>query len=98
MFVHSVYFWLKSDVDRDANKAFEDGLNELNSISAVKAVYVGRPAQTSRPVIDSTYDFALTVVLRDLQAHDEYQVDPIHKAFLAKFGQMIDKVLIYDAD
>lgn len=99
MLVHSVFFWLKSGLDAAAIAAFEDGLHALKGISAAEAVYVGTPAATpDRPVIDSSYDYALTVVLKDLSAHDAYQVDALHKAFIENFASFWDRVLIYDAD
>ncbi len=99
MFVHTVYFWLREDLTEEQRKAFkEEGIDSLKKIEAAYTVYTGSPAQTDRPVIDRTYDFGLTVVLEDLQHHDYYQVDPIHKEFVEKFGDYWTKVTIYDAE
>jgi hypothetical protein len=68
------------------------------AISAAEAVHVGTPAPTPpRPVIDTSYDFALTVLVQDVAAHDAYQADPIHLAFVAAFKPFWDRVQIYDA-
>jgi len=48
-------------------------------------------------VVDDSYDCALSVVLRDLDAHDLYQADPIHLAFIEKCGHLWERVVIYDA-
>ena len=42
--IHSVYFWLKDDLDEQAIAAFETGLDALcNKTTAVKGDY-GKPA------------------------------------------------------
>jgi hypothetical protein len=48
-------------------------------------------------VVDTSYTFSLLLVFGDLAAHDSYQVDPIHKAFLDEFRVMFEKVVIYDS-
>jgi hypothetical protein len=51
-----------------------------------------------RPVIEDSYDYAITVVLKDMEAHDHYQVDPIHLDFIDKCKDFWERVVIYDAD
>lgn len=98
MLVHSVFFWLKSDLSEEQRSAFRSGVESLAAIPSAEAVYIGTPAATDRPVIDRSYDIGLTVVLKDLAAHDAYQVDPIHRKFVDEFGGYWARVLIYDAD
>lgn len=99
MLIHSVYFWLKEGLTLDQLAEFRQGLNSLAKIDGVVALHVGTPAATPpRPVIDASYDFALLVILPNLAAHDTYQVHPLHKAFLAKFGDWWTRVAIYDFD
>ena len=44
MLVHSVFFYLKSDLTNADRNAFEKGVNALKEIDAAEAVYVGTPA------------------------------------------------------
>ncbi|ARN57164.1 Dabb family protein [Sedimentisphaera salicampi] len=98
MLVHSVFFWLKEDLAEAELYLFREKLETLKQIPAAHSVYIGTPASTDRPVIDRSYDFALTVVFEDIGKHDEYQSDPLHKTFLNECSDMFEKVLIYDAD
>lgn len=98
MLVHTVYFWLKSDLTEEQRAAFAKGVDSLRGIGCAEAVYIGTPAATDRPVIDKSYDIGLTVVLADMAAHDAYQVDPIHTKFVEEFGSYWERVVIYDAD
>lgn len=98
MLVHSVYFWLKPELTPAQRADFRRAAESLGSIKAVQKVYVGTPAATAqRPIIDHTYSFSLTVICKDVAAHDAYQVDPIHLAFVNSFKTFWARVQIYDS-
>jgi hypothetical protein len=98
MLVHSVFFWLKDDLSEDDMAEFAIELEGLKEIELAEAVYVGTPGPTGgRAVVDDTYDFALTVILKGMEAHDAYQVHPVHKAFAENNKDKWRKVQVYDA-
>lgn len=98
MLVHTVYFWLKPELTAQQQADFIRGVSKLGAIKAVDQIYVGRPAPTEkRPIIDSSYSVALTVICKDVAAHDAYQVDPIHLEFIEGFKTFWHRVQIYDA-
>ncbi len=97
MLVHSVYFWLREDLDQDAIEGFARDLATLLTIPTVRQGWIGQPASTRRPVIDHSYSFALTVVFDDLAGHDAYQVEPRHLDFLARQRHAWSNVVIYDS-
>ncbi len=97
MIVHNVFFWLKKDLIDDDVKSFEKGLLDLGKLDSVKQIFVGRPAPTARPVVDSSYSYCLTVIFENMIGHDDYQVDPLHKAFLSNHSAKWERVLIYDS-
>lgn len=100
MLIHSVYFWLQSSLDEQQINEFATALEGLKSIKSAEAVYVGTPstAVADRPVIEKGYSYALTVVFKDIESHNAYQVDPIHTAFLETYKPMFEKVCVFDAD
>lgn len=96
MLVHSVLFWLKPGTDK---ARFRAEVSKLAGIPGLIACHIGTPAATAkRPVIDTSYDFALTVVVKDVAAHDAYQIDPLHTAFIATCKEQWTRVQIYDAE
>lgn len=98
MLVHTVYFWLKPKLTAAQRLEFRRAAETLGKIKSVEKVYVGAPAATTkRPIIDDSYSVALTVVCKNVAAHDAYQVDPIHLAFVEKCKTWWARVLIYDA-
>jgi hypothetical protein len=98
MLIHTVFFWLKPELTTAQRAEFRREVEKLAGIKAVEKIYVGTPAATAkRPIIDDSYSVALTVLCRDVAAHDAYQVDPLHLAFVEKCKSMWTRVQIYDA-
>jgi hypothetical protein len=98
MLVHSVFFTMKGNLGENQSKAFREGLESLRAIESVEQMFIGIPAPTiKRPVIDQAYDYALTVLFRDMKAHDVYQDHPIHTAFVQKYSNLWEKVRVFDA-
>jgi len=99
MLVHTVFFWLKPELTAAQRADFRRGVESLAGIKSAEKVFVGAPAATEpRPIIDRSYDVALTVIAKDVAAHDAYQVDPIHLAFVARFKTFWTHLQIYDAE
>lgn len=99
MLIHSVYFWLRRSASEEDRTEFRRRLASLGAIEAVEAFYLGAPASTpKRPIVDSTYDYAITVILANLTAHERYQEDPIHTEFLEHCAHLFERVKVYDAE
>jgi hypothetical protein len=98
MLIHTVFFWLKPELTPAQRAEFRRGVESLGGIKSVEKIYIGTPAATQkRPIIDDSYSVALTVVCKDVAAHDAYQVDPIHLAFVDSCKTFWTRVQIYDA-
>ena len=99
MLIHTVIFWLKKNLNAEDRSQFFQGVEKLGEIQSVEHNFIGTPANTTkRPVVDDTYDCAITVVLKNLKDHDLYQVDPIHLNFIKECSHLWEKVQIFDAD
>ena len=51
----------------------------------------------NRDVVDHSYDHALIVHFKDQAAHDAYQIDSIHTAFVEAHKDKWSKVVVYDS-
>lgn len=99
MLVHNVFFYLRKDLDGPELTEFHMGLESLKHIKHAEAVYIGSPAPVAeRPVLVADYDFCLTVLLKDVAAHDAYQQDPRHQAFLQTHKEKWKRVKVFDAN
>ncbi len=94
--LHIVVIWLKNP-EKDLKQYLIDTEEFVTHVPSVKSYHIGIPAPTDRPIIDNSYSLCLTVGFEDMAGHDQYQEDPIHKAFVAKSKALWEKVLIYDA-
>ena len=97
-FIHTAYFWFKDSVSQERLDAFYASTEKLSEIDVVMELYTGKPANTTRPIVERSYDYAFVVHLKDLAAHDAYQKDPIHLKMLADFSGLWEKVMITDIE
>lgn len=99
MLAHSVYFWLKPDLTDAQRAEFVAALEALRAVPSVGTFVLGTPAAVAdRPVVDKTFDYGITCLFADLEAHNAYQVHPLHVAFVTLGKQLWSQVKIYDAD
>lgn len=97
LFVHHVYFWMKDGKTEQDKKKLLEGLKTLKNVEVIKQVHIGKPASTNRDVIDTTYDYSLLLIFKDLTDQKIYQKHPIHLAFIDKYAHLWDRVIVYDA-
>ncbi|NIG52339.1 Dabb family protein [Chitinophaga sp. Cy-1792] len=97
-FVHVVNFYLKPGLSAEDIKRFEAGVSSLGGIEEISVFNVGKPASTDRPVIDKSYSYCLICVFANQDAHDVYQVHPIHLNFVDNCNQYWEKVVIFDSE
>lgn len=95
---HHVYFWLKDDHQNPVDRAvFEQGLASLFEIGLVEGGRWAVPAKVvERPVIDQSWDYALSMRFATIEDHDAYQSDPDHHVFISTFKDWWKKVLVMD--
>src|SRR5207247_2341819 len=73
MFVHTVFFWLKTGVGEDARaQLVRDCREYLGTIPSVKNLLVGIPAMTPREVVDSWYGGRLAGVRGAVKGHADH--------------------------
>jgi hypothetical protein len=98
MLVHSVYFWLKPGLTPAERARFRAEVGKLSAIATVDRVYIGPPAPLAvRNVTERSFDVALTIVFKDAAAHDAYQVDPVHLAFVEGNQASWTRVQVFDS-
>ena len=96
-FIHHVYFWLKNTGNLSDRDKLVEGLKTLSSIKTIRQFHIGKPANTSREVIDSSYAVSWMLVFKFDADQAAYQSDPIHLKFIAEYGHLWSKVVVYDS-
>jgi len=97
LFIHHVYFWLNEPVTPEIRGKFEKGLKKLVTVETIVDYHLGVPAGTSRDVIDSSYSYSLLVTFKNKEDQDIYQTHPTHLKFIDEFGDLWEKVVVYDS-
>ncbi len=97
-FLHHVFFWLKNPDSAADRAALRAGLETLKNAPTVRGLHVGRPADRSREVIDSSYSLSLFMVFDDSAGEQAYQIDPIHLAFVESCKHLWARVVVYDTE
>ena len=98
MHIHTVFFWLKQNVSDAERGLFENELNKLTRDPEIQQRRVGKPASTNRDVIDSSYDFGVSLCFKNLDSHNRYQVGDVHQEFLKQCQDLWERVQVYDMD
>jgi hypothetical protein len=95
---HAVFFTLK-DPTPAAREALVAACDKYLTDHPGVIHYSAGIRETSyqRPVNDQEFDVALVVVFDSKQAHDDYQVAPRHKEFIAEQSPNWAKVRVFDA-
>lgn len=97
VFIHHVYFWLKNADSADDNAALVAGLEKLAACATIQHYHIGKPAATSRDVIDGSYALSWCLFFANKADQDAYQTDPIHLHFIATCQHLWRKVVVYDS-
>ena len=97
MFSHVVIFWTDSGNPQAAAELLA-GMNKyLKPIPGVLHFHTGKMVPSPRPVVEQSYQVALNLVFADKKTQDDYQVHPLHAAFVEKvLKPFVNKVTVYD--
>ncbi len=96
-FVHHVYFWLQNPSSREDAAKLLQGLQSLTAVDSIESFHIGVPADTSREVIETTYQFSWLAIFESKELQEQYQVDPIHLKFVEDCSHLWQKVVVYDS-
>jgi hypothetical protein len=88
---------MAADATEADKKKLESGILSLKAIESIRMANLGRPAQTDRPVIDSSYTFSWLTIFDDAAGEQEYQVHPLHLKFVDEHKHLWTKVVVYDS-
>ena len=97
LFIHQVYFWLNNPDSTEDLKKLIEGLQKLSKVKTIQMFHIGKPAGTSRDVIDGSYAVSWMLTFKNRADQDSYQTDPIHLKFIEECKHLWKKVLVYDS-
>src|SRR5262245_41016692 len=72
-FVHHVFFWLKNKESKEDLDKLVAGLKKLSGVKTIRQYQIGKPAETKRDVIDSSYSISWLTLFDNKADQDSYQ-------------------------
>ena len=97
VFIHHVFFWLANPDSVDDRAKLIEGLTKLSAVKTIKHFHIGKPANTNRDVIDSSYSISWLLNFANDADQTSYQTDPVHLNFVEQYKHLWKKVLVYDS-
>jgi Stress responsive A/B Barrel Domain len=97
LFVHHVYFFLKSPNNEADKTKLLEGLEKLSKVPTIRMVHIGSPASTNRSVIERGYSVSWLCFFDNLEEQEIYQKHPIHLKFVDDYSYLWEKVIVYDS-
>jgi hypothetical protein len=94
---HVVMFWQKKPGDAADRKKITDAMDRLRVIEGITALDYGTAVASERPVVDDSFDIALLVRFKNVQALHAYESDPRHtKEVKEVLLPLTKKIQVYD--
>lgn len=96
VFYHHVFFWLANPASKEDRTKLIEGLTKLSAVKTIQHFHIGKPANTNRGVIDSSYSISWLLEFANDEDQASYQTDPIHLKFVDDCKNLWNKVVVYD--
>lgn len=94
---HMALFWLNNPDSPQDRAMLAEGLETLRAIPQVRTLHIGQPGATeARDVVDHSWHVSESMTFDSLADQADYQVHPLHQAFIARCGHLWARVLVYD--
>jgi heme-degrading monooxygenase HmoA len=94
---HVIVVWLNKPGNKEAQDKFVEASKALNNLPGVIHRHVAVVEKSDRSVVDDTFDVLITVTFKNKAAVKAYLDHPKHKAAVAVFKTMANRVVIYDS-
>jgi hypothetical protein len=95
-FIHHVFFWLKNPGSTEDLEQLIEGLKKLSHAPTISDFHIGKPANTNRDVIDTSYAVSWLLLFESAADQDVYQKDPVHLQFIKECSHLWSRVVVYD--
>ncbi len=98
MLAHNVFFTLKDNSAAAREKLLADCRKYLSSHPGTTFFACGQVADLERPVNVRDWDVGLHVMFETREAHDQYQVAPLHHEFIESNKDNWTQVRVFDCE
>jgi Stress responsive A/B Barrel Domain len=94
---HTVVLWLKEPGNAAHRATLQQVSESFRSIPGVRSVTAGPCIPSARPIVDSTFDTAVTLIFDSPEDLQRYLDHPRHKeATVSTLKPLVRKITVYD--
>jgi len=96
---HIVVVWLKEPGNEKHRQQLLKASQRLTEIPGIISVQGGTVISSNRTVVDSSFDIALVIQMRDRDVLNRYAQHPLHQQLLKEvFKPLIEHYRVYDVE
>jgi hypothetical protein len=94
---HTVVFWLKDPGNAAHRRTLLEVSESFRAIPGVRSVTAGECLPSARPIVDSTFDAAVTLTFDSAEDLQRYLDHPAHKAAtVSTLKPLVKRITVYD--
>jgi len=94
---HVVVAWLKEPNNTQMREKFIQASRSLENVAGVLSRHVSSVIPSDRPIVDDTFDVAVTVTFKDKRALKHYMQSQQHKKMLHdKLKPLVNRIVVYN--
>ena len=94
---HLVLIWLKPDLGTEVREQLIARSQALGRIPGVSGFSIGSVLASERPIVDDSFDVAITMVFSSSAAMETYIDSAEHKRIVSQhIGPLAEKIVVYD--
>jgi len=97
--LHIVVVWLKEPGNQNHRQQLLEASQQLTEIPGILSVQAGKVIGSDRAVVDSSFDIALVMRMRNREVLNSYVQHPLHHQLIEEvFKPLIEHYRVYDVE
>jgi hypothetical protein len=95
--VHTVYLWLKNPGNQQERERLLIATDRLRTITGVREIRFGEVIESSRNIVDDSFDVGIYFYFSDVAAMNQYLVHPLHREVVEQdIKPVVERIVVHD--
>ncbi|MGD8934025.1 MAG: Dabb family protein [Gammaproteobacteria bacterium] len=95
--VHTVYLWLKNPANQQERERLLIATDRLRTIPGVREIRFGEVIESSRNIVDDSFDVGIYFYFSDVAAMNQYLVHPLHREVVEQdIKPVVERIVVHD--
>jgi hypothetical protein len=95
--VHTVYLWLKDPGNQQHRERLLTATDRLRTIPGVEEIRFGEVIESSRDIVDDSFDVGIYFYFSDIASMNRYLVHPLHRKVVEQaIKPVVERIVVHD--